>query len=112
MKGSEGFQSSVQRLGMKGSVKTHEEHHGSMCPFQREIYVSKKGDCWHVADCHVTPQIADHNLVVVRGCAYCAGCNPPPHRHFYPGGWCINDDIQQWLGEASGQLAPSTSSPV
>ena len=88
------------------------EHHGSMCPFQREIYVSKKGDCWHVADCHVTPQIADHNLVVVRGCAYCAGCNPPPHRHFYPGGWCINDDIQQWLGEASGQLAPSPSSPV
>ena len=84
------------------------EHHSEMCPFRHEIYVSKKGDCWHVAGCHITPQIAEHNLVVVRGCAYCAGCNPPPFRHFYPGGWCIHDDMHQWLDDASNHLASMT----
>ena len=38
------------------------DHHAEMCPFLREIHVSKKGECWHMAGCHVAEQIAPHNL--------------------------------------------------
>ena len=67
------------------------------CSFNHEIYMSKKGICWHHRDCHIVEQLCEANKMVMKGCCYCVAGGTPPDRMVYPRGWCLRQDIQAWL---------------
>ena len=73
------------------------DDHAERCPFNNEIYLSKKGICWHHRDCHIVEQLCEANKLVMKGCCYCAAGGAPPDRMVYPRGWCLRQDIHAWL---------------
>ena len=89
------------------NLEAEMEDHAARCPFTREIYASKRGECWHLESCHLTEQITEKNMLVMRRCPYCAGVNPPPDRMLYPQGWCIRHDVHHWYRAFEQYSSPS-----
>ena len=89
------------------NLEAEMEDHAARCPFTREIYASKRGECWHLESCHLTEQITEKNMLVMRRCPYCAGVNPPPDRMLYPQGWCIRHDVHHWYRTFEQYSSPS-----
>ena len=77
------------------------ERHSHRCPCGKEIFVVRKGKCWHMYGCHILEQAVPSNVQSVQGCSFCTANQCPPDRYEYPAGWCIRHDILAWRQDAS-----------
>ena len=74
------------------------DQHMQNCPHACPTFASRHGDCWHFRSCHVVEQITERNLLLMRGCAYCADQRGPLDFGFFPP--TLRGDIQAWLADA------------
>ena len=60
------------------ALVTEMEDHARKCPCGKELFVVRKGRCWHHFGCHILEQAVPANVQAVRGCSFCTEHQIPP----------------------------------